>query len=67
LSSDIVFSSVFRANRPGWIDEVQEGDIIVGRRDFGTGSSRPQGPQLLQGISAAEGMIARLEQQRYIG
>jgi len=64
--SDIVFSSVFRTNRPGWIDEVQEGDIIVGGRNFGIGSSRP-GPQLLQGISAAGGMIARLEQQKYIG
>lgn len=32
---------VFRANRPGWIDQVQEGDIIIGGRNFGTGSSRP--------------------------
>jgi 3-isopropylmalate/(R)-2-methylmalate dehydratase small subunit len=33
--------AVFAANRPGWVDLVQPGDIIVGGRNFGTGSSRP--------------------------
>jgi 3-isopropylmalate/(R)-2-methylmalate dehydratase small subunit len=33
--------AVFSANRPGWVDEVRPGDIIVGGRNFGTGSSRP--------------------------
>jgi len=33
--------AVFSANRPGWVDEVQMGDIIIGGRNFGTGSSRP--------------------------
>jgi 3-isopropylmalate/(R)-2-methylmalate dehydratase small subunit len=32
---------VFSANRPGWVDEVRSGDIIVGGRNFGMGSSRP--------------------------
>ena len=32
---------VFAANRPGWVDLVQTGDIIVGGLNFGTGSSRP--------------------------
>ena len=32
---------VFRANRPGWSDLVEPGDLIVGGRSFGTGSSRP--------------------------
>jgi 3-isopropylmalate/(R)-2-methylmalate dehydratase small subunit len=32
---------VFKANRPGWVDLVQPGDIIVGGSNFGTGSSRP--------------------------
>lgn len=32
---------VFAANRPGWADEVREGDVLVGGRNFGTGSSRP--------------------------
>ncbi len=32
---------VFEANRPGWADEVEAGDIIVGGRNFGMGSSRP--------------------------
>lgn len=32
---------VFHANRPGWVDQVQPGDIIIGGRNFGMGSSRP--------------------------
>jgi 3-isopropylmalate/(R)-2-methylmalate dehydratase small subunit len=32
---------VFKANRPGWVDQVKTGDIIVGGRNFGMGSSRP--------------------------
>ena len=33
--------AVFAANRPGWVDQVRPGDIIVGGGNFGTGSSRP--------------------------
>jgi len=33
--------AVFSANRPGWVDEVRPGDMIIGGRNFGTGSSRP--------------------------
>jgi len=32
---------VFSANRPGWSDLVRQGDILVGGRNFGMGSSRP--------------------------
>jgi 3-isopropylmalate/(R)-2-methylmalate dehydratase small subunit len=32
---------VFRANRPGWVDLVKKGDILVAGKNFGTGSSRP--------------------------
>jgi 3-isopropylmalate/(R)-2-methylmalate dehydratase small subunit len=32
---------VLKPYRPGWVDEVQEGDIIVGGQNFGTGSGRP--------------------------
>jgi 3-isopropylmalate/(R)-2-methylmalate dehydratase small subunit len=32
---------IFKANRPGWVDEVASGDIILGGRNFGMGSSRP--------------------------
>src|SRR5215210_4149196 len=33
--------AVFSANRPGWVDQIAPGDVIVGGRNFGTGSSRP--------------------------
>ena len=36
----------FSANRPGWVDMVKKGDMIVGGRNFGTGSSRPAGKVL---------------------
>jgi len=32
---------VFKASRPGWVDQVQPGDILIGGRNFGMGSSRP--------------------------
>jgi 3-isopropylmalate/(R)-2-methylmalate dehydratase small subunit len=32
---------VFSANRPGWSAQVQKGDILVGGKNFGMGSSRP--------------------------
>ena len=32
---------VFRANRPGWVDLVRQGDILIGGKNFGMGSSRP--------------------------
>ncbi|MEM2094576.1 MAG: 3-isopropylmalate dehydratase [Candidatus Bathyarchaeia archaeon] len=41
------------SNRPGWSDQVQKGDIIVGGKNFGCGSSRPAAINLqLLGISA---------------
>ncbi len=30
----------FTANRPGWVDEVQPGDVLVAGRNFGVGSAR---------------------------
>jgi 3-isopropylmalate/(R)-2-methylmalate dehydratase small subunit len=33
--------AVFVANRPGWVDQVVSGDVIIGGSNFGTGSSRP--------------------------
>ena len=33
--------AVFQANRPGWVDDVRPGDIIVGGLNYGMGSSRP--------------------------
>ena len=32
---------VFEANRPGWVKIVSKGDLVIGGRNFGTGSSRP--------------------------
>lgn len=34
------------ANRPGWASMVGVGDIIIGGRNFGTGSSRPAADNL---------------------
>lgn len=41
LSAEEQVRFVFQANRPGWIDEVRPGDILLGGRNFGMGSSRP--------------------------
>ena len=41
MSAQDQLKYLFQANRPGWKDEVQEGDVIVGGVNFGTGSSRP--------------------------
>ena len=32
---------IFQANRPGWVDQVRPGDIIIGGLGYGVGSSRP--------------------------
>lgn len=40
-SEDEQRRAVFSANRPGWVDLARPGDIIIGGRNFGTGSSRP--------------------------
>jgi len=36
----------FEAIRPGWVNEVRAGDIIVGGENFGMGSGRPVGTVL---------------------
>ena len=43
----------FNANRPGWTDEVQDGDILIAGTNFGCGSSR-NGAQVIQknGVAA---------------
>jgi len=33
----------FAANRPGWVDEVKPGDVLLAGRNFGVGSARPIG------------------------
>ena len=45
--------AVFSANRPGWVDQVAIGDIIVGGLNYGMGSSRPAARSLCNlGIAA---------------
>jgi len=42
----------FRASRPGWVDQVKPGDIMIAGRNFGMGSSRPAARSLkLLGLS----------------
>lgn len=38
---------------PGFAGSVQPGDVVVGRRNFGTGSSREQAPQALKQLGVA--------------
>src|SRR5262245_58281239 len=33
----------FSANRPGWVDEMKPGDVLLAGRNFGVGSARPIG------------------------
>lgn len=40
-SEEVQAKHVFAANRPGWVDQMRPGDIIIGGRNYGTGSSRP--------------------------
>jgi 3-isopropylmalate/(R)-2-methylmalate dehydratase small subunit len=37
------YKLVFSANRPGWVEQVTEGDILIAGTDFGMGSGRPVG------------------------
>ena len=41
LTAEEQVNFVFSANRPGWAKQVQKGDILIGGRNFGMGSSRP--------------------------
>lgn len=41
MTADDQVKYLFAANRPDWREQVQQGDIIVGGKNFGTGSSRP--------------------------
>jgi 3-isopropylmalate/(R)-2-methylmalate dehydratase small subunit len=43
----------FVANRPGWVDEVKPGDILIAGTNFGVGSGRPIGDVFVQlGVAA---------------
>lgn len=42
----------FQANRPGWVDQMRPGDVIVAGRNFGMGSSRPA-PLVLRTLGLA--------------
>src|SRR5260370_10368517 len=44
---------VFATYRPGWVEQVRPVDILVGGRNFGTGSSRP-GSMLLKRLGIPE-------------
>src|SRR5262245_8793574 len=46
----------FSANRPGWVDEVRPGDVLVVGRNFGVGSARNIGA-VFHGLGIA-GVVA---------
>jgi len=56
LSPEEQVKHVFSANRPGWVELVEPGDIIVAGKNFGTGSSRP-GAALLKRLGLG-GLVA---------
>jgi 3-isopropylmalate/(R)-2-methylmalate dehydratase small subunit len=41
ISDEEAAKFCMHANRPGWAKQVQKGDIVVGGRNWGCGSSRP--------------------------
>jgi 3-isopropylmalate/(R)-2-methylmalate dehydratase small subunit len=43
LALEKMHTMAFEAIRPGWVNEVQPGDILVAGGQFGLGSSRPIG------------------------
>jgi 3-isopropylmalate/(R)-2-methylmalate dehydratase small subunit len=47
-SIDEMARHCLEAVEPGFAGNVQAGDVVVGRRNFGTGSSREQAPQALK-------------------
>lgn len=47
---------VFSAIRPGWNEQVEPGDILIGGKNFGMGSSRPIGAVLR--LCGIEGLVA---------
>jgi 3-isopropylmalate/(R)-2-methylmalate dehydratase small subunit len=46
----------FSANRPGWVDEMSAGDVIVAGRNFGVGSGRAIGNVFV--ILGVSGIVA---------
>ena len=53
MSADEQPKHCFSANRPGWVDEVADGDILLAGRNFGVGSGRPIGDVFVRlGITA---------------
>jgi 3-isopropylmalate/(R)-2-methylmalate dehydratase small subunit len=45
------------SNRPDWSTQVEEGDIIIGGKNFGCGSSRMQAPLNLK-VLGIKGIVA---------
>lgn len=42
------YKLVFSANRPGWVDQVRVGDLLIAGSNFGYGSGRPVGKVLAE-------------------
>lgn len=56
LSEKEMAKYVMYSNRPGWAEQVRQGDIIVAGRNWGCGSSRPA-PRLFKALGIA-GVVA---------
>jgi len=51
-SEEEQLKAVFSANRPGWVDEVRKGDILIAGHNFGMGSARA-GARSLRNVGLA--------------
>lgn len=56
MSAEEQLQHCFSANRPGWVDEVKAGDVLVVGRNFGVGSARNIGA-VFKGLGIA-GVVA---------
>ena len=50
------YKLTFSSNRPGWVNQVSPGDLLIGGANFGMGSGRPSGKVL--GECGIAGVVA---------
>lgn len=54
---EVMADHIFEPERPKFVDEFEDGDIVVAGQHFGSGSSRERAPQAIQ-VAGLGGVIA---------